>query len=129
MEFKFLALFVILVFAVVILGCIGGEKQTKSINQTNLISNESAKTADTTKRTVYLCPLDSSKTSYKCETDNDCKLVTCRSGAGDIDTCMNVNSEYDGVHSNMCVCKVTGTINIFENGTEKTVEIKNCKHI
>ncbi len=129
MELKILILFVVLALAVVSLGCIGGEKQTP-INSNVSHNNEMPVTNVTTsEKQIYQCPLDSNKINYDCETDADCKMVTCHSGAGDVDACVSVDSGYEGVHSTHCVCKVTGTYTSFENGTTTTGEIKNCKHI
>lgn len=128
MDTKFFVLFALLFAVIVVFGCIGGEKQVET--QANASpETKDLETAEMKERPIYVCPLDKSKIDYNCETDEDCKLVTCRSGAGDIDTCMNINSEYEGVQSGHCVCKVTGSYTTYVNGTETTEYIKNCRFV
>ncbi|HDQ59967.1 MAG TPA: hypothetical protein ENN30_02125 [Candidatus Woesearchaeota archaeon] len=79
---------------------------------------------------IYACPLDLSKVSYNCETDDDCKMVGCRGGAGEIYTCVGVSTEYEGAKSSECACKSAYSYTTIDTkGNEVTEYVKTCKRI
>ncbi len=128
MKIEF-ALFAVFIAAIFVLGCIGGGEEEKTQEVVTETPKEEV-IAEEKERPTYLCPLDTEKITYDCETDDDCKLVTCRSGAGDVDTCVGVGTDYEGVASTECICKVTGSYEYTaEDGTVTTAEIKECRHI
>ena len=131
MKTTVIALFAVFIAAILVLGCTGAEK-TDDIeeNGETITPEEPTDIADQQERTLYQCPLDTSKITYDCNVDADCKLVSCRSGAGDVDTCMGVDTDYEGVSSEQCFCKVTGSYEqLSEEGDVTTAEIKECRHI
>ncbi|MCD6547832.1 MAG: hypothetical protein J7K22_04755 [Nanoarchaeota archaeon] len=122
----YLLIGILLLFSVFALGCVG--KQEKPENNTQ-IKKEEEKVVEQKEKPIYLCPLNTSKLKYTCETDEDCYMVSCQSGAGIVDTCVAKGTEYEGVETDLCVCKETGSYTVFENGTETTKVIKECRHV
>jgi hypothetical protein len=80
--------------------------------------------------TIYTCPMDIEKINYNCEKDDDCKMVACRGGAGEVYTCVGSTTEYEGAISNECVCKEMYEYTaVDEDGIETTATVKECRHI
>ena len=106
-----------------IFGCTSQKEVEKTIEP---IVREEPETQ--TEAPIYTCPLDKEKLDYSCKTDADCKMIACRGGAGVVYTCVGKASDYEGVVSDQCFCKEIGEYVKFENGTETTEKIYECRH-
>lgn len=125
---KFVKLFVlsfILLGSAFVFGCTEQTLEAESV-----IDNSEVEEVSTTGATIYTCPLDNSRITYNCETDSDCKQIVCKGGAGEVRTCVGDATDYEGVDSDKCICKVTGEYEVSNNeGVTETQEIKECRHI
>jgi hypothetical protein len=115
----------VVLLAVLVLGCTGGQQQTAE----NQSTGSGERIAEEVAAPLYVAPLDNSKIKMTCATDSDCKLIKYKTGSGNVEKCVADNSVYVGVDSTSCYCKSMGIITILENNTEKQVERFECAHV
>ncbi|MDD5181586.1 MAG: hypothetical protein PHC66_00240 [Candidatus Nanoarchaeia archaeon] len=125
---KLLLLGTLLVAAIVILGCTSQKTTAETPAPIETAAPETR--VDILAPPVYEAPLDQSKFTLSCEKTSDCKLVDVKTGSGNIEQCMNADTEYQGVASDKCTCKYIGTTEqSFPNDTIILHDNYECRHI
>lgn len=131
MANKWIFVGILLIAAIVILGCSAKESKEPTAITTQVDVTPSAPvTSAAPTIPLYQAPLDGSKIKKTCAKDSDCVLILAQTGAGQTRECISTDSGYEGGVSDECYCKhISTTTQTLVNGTDIKTESYECRHI